>query len=600
MTTNAAALPLQETFPFCCNGPVPTRGAALVVRALEDEGARLVFGIPGTHTIELFDAFEASPTVSAILITDEQSAGFMADAVSRSSPMIGVISLVPGAGVTHALSGIAEALLDGIPMVVLACGLRRSPRAFQLHGIDQHALLVPVTKAVIVPDGPADLYAAVRRAFALARAGTPGPVAVEFSSDDLASVAGDTPQAHDAWTGPATPPPPGLDTLEHVAAMLRQAERPVIYAGWGARGAGANLAVLAERLGAPVATTIQGKGVFPEDHPLWVWNGLGRSAPSFAREISETCDAMLAIGCRFSEVGTGSWGFRPPAALAHVDINPEVFHRNFPAAVTVEADAGQFVASLLGVVSETREWGARTEHIAAGHAAVREQWRRTRSESAVTPAWLFDVLQRYAPGALYTTDSGNGTFLAMEHLRLDRPGRFLAPVDYSCMGYAVPAAVGAKLVNPGQDVIAIAGDGALLMTGLETLTATACGVAPVICVLRDGALGQIAQFERAMLDRAPNSALSGYSLNGIADATGAAYLACRNDTGVESVVHEALARSRSGQPVFVDVAIDYTEPTYFTRGVLRTHFWRLPWPDRLRALGRTLGRRIQHRLEPEW
>ena len=156
-----------------------TRGSHLVVRALEDAGARFVFGIPGTHNLELYDALSESAQIEAVLITDEQSAGFMADAVSRSSSSVGVVNLVPGAGTTHALSGIAEAFVDGIPVVVLACGIRRdSGRAYQLHDIDQAALLRPVTKAVLSPSTPADLYGIVRQAFALAVAGTPGPVAV--------------------------------------------------------------------------------------------------------------------------------------------------------------------------------------------------------------------------------------------------------------------------------------------------------------------------------------------------------------------------------------------------------------------------------------
>lgn len=576
-----------------------TRGSALVVQALEDAGARFAFGIPGTHNIELYDALAQSGRVSAILVTDEQSAGFMADGVSRSSTSVGVVNLVPGAGVTHGLSGIAEALLDGIPMVVLACGIRRdSGRAYQLHDMDQAALLRPVTKAVFTPATPDDVYRTVRQAFALAQAGTPGPVAVEIPADFylLTHDVGD-PQEPAATPAAA---PPDRAAVEAAAALLRAASRPVIYAGYGARSAGDHLVTLAERLGAPVATTIQGKGVFPEQHPLWVWNGLGRSAPSFAREIGDACDAMLAIGCRFSEVGTGSWGFTPPPALIHVDINPDVFDRNFPARVAIEADAGTFVNALLEALGDAREWGDRTEHIAVGHGAVQETWRRSRSDDRVTPAWLFAALQRIFPDAIFTTDSGNGTFLAMEHLRLDSPGRFLAPVDYSCMGYAVPAAIGAKLANPDRDVIALAGDGALLMTGLEALTASAYGAAPVICVLRDGELAQIAQFQRTAMGDASNSVLPPYSVEGLADAVNAAYLPCARDSRVEPMLSEALALSRKGRPVFVEVAIDYSHKTYFTKGVVATNFWRLPTGDRLRMLGRAVGRHVQRRLEPEW
>jgi acetolactate synthase-1/2/3 large subunit len=585
------------------------RGSTLVVRALEDAGARFAFGIPGTHNIELYDALEQSTLVTAVLITDEQSAGFLADGVSRSSRSIGVVNVVPGAGVTHCLSGIAEALLDGIPMVVLACGIRSdSGRAYQLHDIDQAALLRPVTKAVLRPETPADIYATVRRAFDLAAAGTPGPVAVEIPAeyyllthdvpDRAMTPAALAAAADDASDGSADAAAAArratrLAGIERAAALLNGATRILLYVGHGARGAGAALVELAEKLGAPVATTIQGKGVFPEHHPLWVWNGLGETVPSVLRDVISGCDAMLAIGVRFSEVGTGSYGFTPPATVVHVDINPSVFNRNVQATVAIEADAAACVAALLPLLDDRGQWGAGAEQIANGHRLVQQQWRREPSESHVTPSALFGALQRIAPEAIFTTDSGNGTFLAMEHLRLDAPGSFLAPVDFSCMGYAVPAAIGAKLANPDCDVVALAGDGAFLMTGLELITAAAYGAAPVVCLLRDGELAQIAQFQRTALGAAQASVLPPYDVRSFAAAVGAGYVACGRDAVIESALTQAFALARTGTPVIVDVAIDYSRKTYFTKGIVTTNFWRMPWPERLRLLGRAVSRHLR-------
>jgi len=568
------------------------RGSEIVVRALEDAGARFAFGIPGTHNIELYDSLERSEHVRAILITDEQSAGFMADAVSRSSSSVGVVNVVPGAGITHSLSGIAEALLDGIPLVVLACGIRNDTgRAFQLHDIDQMAILRPVTKACLAPESPDDIYRTVRRAFDLATSGTPGPVAVEIPANYYLL----THDVNETWAHepPAAVPVPRDEILAHVARLVNAASRVLLYVGHGAQGAGGSLVHLAEAIGAPVATTIQGKGVFPEQHPLWLWNGLGASAPPFVRTVAGSCDVMLAIGCRFAEVGTGSYGFTPPASLIHVDINRDVFNRNFPAALTVEADAAAFVNALLPLVTRRPDWGDAAEHIAAGHRDLREDTLRERSAVGVTPGVLFDTLQRLSSHAIYTTDSGNGTFLGMEHLRLAEPGRFLAPVDFSCMGYAVPAAIGAKLANPGLDVIALPGDGALLMTGLEMLTAVSYGLGVVACVLRDGELAQIAQFQRTALGEKQNSVLPAFSVESLAAAVGAAFIPCRRDDNVRGALTEALAVARNGKPVFVDVAIDYSQKTWFTKGVVATTFWRLPWPDRLRMLGRAVSRNLR-------
>jgi len=572
-------------------------GSELVVRALEDAGARLAFGIPGTHNIELYDALDRSPEVTAVLVTDEQSAGFMADGVSRSSGSIGVVNVVPGAGVTHCLSGVAEALLDGIPLVVIAAGIRRDTgRAYQLHDIDQAALLRPVTKAVLRPERASDIYATVRRAFDLARAGTPGPVAVEIPAEFYLlthDVAEPSPAQYERTASIAAAP---AGDVEQAARLLNSAKQILLYAGNGARGAGHVLVELAEKLGAPVATTIQGKGVFPEHHPLWLWNGLGATVPSPLRTVAGRCDVMLAIGCRFSEVGTGSYGFTPPPTVIHVDVNPEVFGRNVPTTLAVGADAPAFLEALLPLVDDRGQWGEAAEQIANGHRLVHEEWKREASGARVTPAVLFAALQRLAPDAIFTTDSGNGTFLAMEHLRLDHPGRFLAPVDFSCMGYSVPAAIGAALANPGRDVVALAGDGAFLMTGLELATAASYKAGVVVCLLRDGELAQIAQFQRTAMADTVNSAVAHYDVKAFALTTGAAYVPCSRDAHVDQALSGAFAAARGGRPVIVDVAIDYSRKSYFTRGVVKTNFWRLPWDERLRMLGRSASRHLAKRF----
>jgi acetolactate synthase I/II/III large subunit len=193
---------------------------------------------------------------------------------------------------------------------------------------------------------------------------------------------------------------------------------------------------------------------------------------------------------------------------------------------------------------------------------------------------------------VFATDSGNGTFLAAEHLRLPRPGCFIAPVDFSAMGYSVPAAIGACFANPGRDVVALAGDGALLMTGLELLTAATYGAAPLVVVLRDGRLNQIAQFQELPYNRTTCSVLPDYDVGGLCLATGSRYLRIIAEVELEPVLSQALETVRGRTPAVVEVAIDPAYSTHFTRGVLKTNFWRLPWGDRLRMLGRALARRV--------
>lgn len=570
--------------------------AEVVVQALVDEGVTHTFGIPGTHNIELYDALDRCPSITPVLVTDEQAASFMADGLARATGEVGVVNLVPGAGVTHALSGIAEAFMDGIPLLVLTCGIRTDTgAAYQLHAIDQLALLSPVTKAARRPSSAQEVYPLLREAFALARSGTPGPVAVEIPANFylLQQEITDLPTP-----GPPPPLPCDGEAVDAAAHLLSTAVSPVIYAGYGARAAQAALVRVADRLQAPVATTIQGKGVFPENHPLFLWNGLGATAPPFVRRLTSRCDVLLAIGCRFSEVGTGSYGFTTPANLIHVDINPEVFNRNAKARLAITADAGAFLAALAEALPARNPRGELVNRIAAGHAEVREQWARHPSPQRVSPHCLFSTLSALAPQAITTTDSGNGTFLAMEHLRVDAPGRFLAPVDFSCMGYAVPAAIGAKLARRNEDVIAFAGDGAFLMTGLELATAAAYGAGIVVVLLRDRELAQIAQFQRTTLNRAACSVLSPYRAEALAQATGAAYFAASREDEVEAALGQALATARGGQPALVEVAIDYSRKTYFTKGVVVTNLWRLPWRERVRMVSRAVARRIKPPRKP--
>jgi acetolactate synthase-1/2/3 large subunit len=569
-------------------------GGALVVRALEDEGIAHTFGIPGTHNIELYDALGPS-RVTPVLVTDEQSAGFMADGYWRASGRMACLNLVPGAGFTHALSGIAEAFMDGVPMLVLGCGIRQDLRmAYQLHDIDQLAMAAPVTKGTFRPMTGEELYPAIRRACALARSGTPGPVMVEVPVNLYLS-------RHEvdaaSFTAPAAAAAPRASDAEmaRVAAWLTaEGARPLLYVGAGA--AGADLVALAERLEAPVATTIQGKGVFPESHPLFLWNGFGNSAPPEVRRIAAGCDRVLAVGCRFSEVGTGGYGIELPGPLCHVDINPDVPGRNFPAEIAVTAEAREFVGHLLAAVGrkskvESRE-PVRAE-IAAAHRAVRQAWEEGRSKEGVSPALLLQKLQaQFGPETVYTTDSGNGTFLAMETLRLEQPGRFLAPVDYSCMGYAVPAAIGACQARPGVPVVALAGDGAFLMTGLEGLTAVQRRLPVLIVLLRDRELAQIAQFQGTAFNRAVASELPDYDAAGLAKGMGMEYIPLGSDHAIDGVLTAAAAILGEGRPVLLDAAVDYSLKTWFTRGVVKTMLARLAWKDRVRFVARAVGRRI--------
>lgn len=565
-------------------------GAAQVVKALEDEGIRLAFGIPGTHNIELYDQLATSKSVRPILVTDEQSASFMADAAWRASGVMACVNVVPGAGLTHALSGIAEAFLDCVPMLVLGCGIRRDTgKAYQLHDVDQQALAAPVTKGAFRPEVGEEIYGTIRKACRLAREGCPGPVFVEIPANLY--MLGQPESAPWKEEAPSTPPL-SQDLLKRCAEVLSKAQRPLLYVGLGAANAGADLVALAEKLEAPVSSTFQGKGVFPESHPLFLWPGFGAAAPAFARSVAGECDATLAMGCRFGEVATGSYGLNPPAPLIHVDIDASVPGRNFPAEIAVASDAAEFVRALLPLLPTHSKSETLRARIREGRAEAAAEIR-SPSDSGVSPGLLLSHLQQlFGSETIFTSDSGNGSFLAIEGLILDKPGKLLGPMDYSCMGYSVPAAIGAKLARPEAPVVALAGDGAFLMTGLEMITAASLGVAAAFLVLRDRELAQIAQFQGVAYNRKACSELPDYDLASISAGTGVECLSLKTDADIRPVLERAKAILAEGRPVAIDVAIDYSRKTFFTRGVVRTTLGRLPWMDRIRFVGRAVGRKL--------
>jgi acetolactate synthase-1/2/3 large subunit len=368
----------------------------------------------------------------------------------------------------------------------------------------------------------------------------------------------------------------------------------LIHVGLGAANAQSELVELAERLGAVVSSTFSGKGVFPETHPQWLWAGFGRSCPKPLQRIVKSCDSALIIGARLGEVSTGSYGITLPKRAIHVDIDAAVIGANFPVQLGIQADARDFAQALLASLEDLAysDRAPLRKQLQRAHTKVEASIQRSLSKHRVSPSSLFAKLQELFPAnTCFATDSGKGTFLAVEHLRLTRPGRFMAPTDYSCMGYSVPAAIGAAFADPTRPVVALPGDGALLMTGLEILTAVQHSLPVAVFVLNDGELGQISQFQRRITKTTPCTSLTPYSLSAFADMFGIPYLRIDCDVELEPVIRQALKYLADG-PVVVDVRIDYSRLTDFTRGVLETNLRRLPLRDRVRFISRVVTRTL--------
>ena len=396
---------------------------------------------------------------------------------------------------------------------------------------------------------------------------------------------------------PWHPPAPPAEAIGRAVELLAAASSPGLFVGWGAVDALPLTVHLAERLGAPVSTTLQGFSSFPGNHPLFAGMGFSRAAVAAAENAFRSCDCLLAVGTRFGEIPTGSFGANVPANLIHVDIDPAVFGRNYPAREAIEGDARAVLSALLsglearGVTRPDRA-SAVAARIAADRAAYRAEWRAHRT-SRVNPAAFFDELRaQLADDAVLVVDDGNHTFLAAELWETRGPRTFVSPTDFNCMGYCVPAAIGAKLASPGRQVAGIAGDGAFLMTGLELLTASVEGAGVPVFVFHDGELSQISQGQEIPYNRKTCTVLGEIRLEGIALATGARFLSIASDAGISSGIREALALAAAGGPVVVDVAIDYSKRTRFTAGVVETVLKRFPLGDKVRFVGRALVRKL--------
>jgi len=581
--------------------PIMSRTAAAMLReALEGVGVKFTFGIPGVHNTEIYDELAKSATITPILVTHEGCGAFMADAISRSGTSLGTLVIVPAAGVTHAASGIGEAFLDGIPLLVIAGGVRRDTgRKYQLHDVDQHALLRPITKGTWLVEKHEDVIATIHEAVRVATSGEPGPVFVEI------------PVNLQLFTGPEGAPSPApavaapaarCDAAQVAAAatLLRQARSPTLFVGWGAVDASAEVARLAELLGAPVSTTLQGLSAFPANHPLHAGFCLGRAAtPAVEKSFADT-DCMLAIGTRFGEIATGSFGWAPPADLIHVDINPQVFGANYPARIALEGDARAVLQLLLQALGDTPPAGASERRgrvealIRAQKAAYLDEWLRHDTRGRVSPARFFASLRRQlADDSTVVLDDGNHTFLAAELLPIHRARGLISPTDFNCMGYCVPATIGAKLARPDAPVVGIVGDGAFRMTALELATATAQQLGVVVFVFNDGELAQIAQAQEIPYNRKTCTVLGPLDVAGVAQATGAKFLRIANDGDIDGVIDAALgAAARERRPVLVDVAIDYSKRTRFTEGIVKTNLERFDLGTKARLVGRALWRRV--------
>ncbi|MGC5052422.1 5-guanidino-2-oxopentanoate decarboxylase [Micromonospora sp. DT48] len=469
-----------------------TLGTA-VVRALAAGGVDRIFGIPGSHTLGLYRALDTA-RVEHVTARHEQGAGFMADGATRASGRVAVCSVICGPGVANVATAIGQAHSDAVPMLVLAGDLSRTERggrgghAHELR--DQDALLRAVTDRVTRASEPEDVLQAVHDALTPRRWGRPGPAVVQVPQD--------------LWDAPVDPPGPGASVaparrplpadpgaVDEAVAMLAAAHRPVIVAGGGAAGAAEDLRALAERLDAPVLTTLNGKGTIDARHRLHagiVTQQYGVSHGA-AQALLTGADVVLAVA---TELGpTDFWASRPrlTGRLIHVDVDPVAIGRHLPADIAVAAD----VATVLAEMAERLPTAHRSGVERA--AACRQRILDEAAPLAAPYAPWIAALRRSMPDdACLAVDSTSANYYGATPLfPVHRPRGWLNPSGLGTLGYAVPAAIGAAVATPGRPTVALVGDGGLMFTLTELLVAAERDIPLVTVVWRNGGFGEIAR-----------------------------------------------------------------------------------------------------------
>jgi acetolactate synthase-1/2/3 large subunit len=522
--------------------------ADALVRRLRDHGVRHVFGYPGGQLTPVYDALTREPTIRHVLARDEQAAAFMADGYARATGQPGVCLAVCGPGVFNAATPLANAFTDSIPVLLISGQVPTEGRGLRTgyyHENDQVAACASLTRAQFRVGDAAVLLPTLDRAMHELTQQRPGPVLLEVPIDvQRAACPRDVPMST------RKQPAAALNEIDLLAALIRQWRRPLLMVGGGVISARAESLVvaLAERLGAPVFTSFMGKTAIPWDHPLAAglpWHRATSDMSDMQQYISPLfaqADGLLAIGCRFSQVSTGSWQLPARSALAQIDIDPEELGRHYPVVRAVCGDAHQALQQLLTSLSEPsrKPWTtART---------AREPWR--------LPGWdLIGPMRRALPHeSIVVADVTRLAYIMLAEFPTYQPRTFLHPAGFVAMGYAIPAALGAKAALPDRPVVAVVGDGGFLMSGMELATAVQENLPIVIVLINDRCLTLI----KAIQERRYEGRFLGVDLHNpdfqtFAQSFGVRSWSVENDAAFEVALREALAL---GAPALVEVRLN--------------------------------------------
>jgi acetolactate synthase-1/2/3 large subunit len=540
-------------------------GAEILWEVLGREGVDVVFGYPGGAIMPAYDAM-LKYSIRHVLVRHEQGAAHMADGYARASGRVGVAIATSGPGATNLVTGIATAMLDSVPMVCITGQVSSKfigSDAFQETDIT--GVTLPITKHNYLVTRVEDIAPTLRQAFYVARSGRPGPVLVDITKDAQQA------STNFVWDGGPVRLPgyrpehrPRPEDLKRAADMIDHAERPLLFCGHGIIAAQASelLLGLVEKTGIPVASTLLGLGGFPATHPLSL-GMMGMHGEAWVNRAIQESDLIVALGMRFDDRVTGKLEtYAPRARKIHCELDPAEVNKVVRADLALVGNVAETLKSLVPAVSkrDRKAWVARINEL-KGDSAVRDIQTLPSTPGRLFAAHVMHDLWRITEGrALVVTDVGQHQMWEAQYYKHDHPGKLVTSGGLGTMGFALPAAIGAKFAQPGDEVWAIVGDGGFQMTAAELSTCAQEGIKVNVAVINNGYLGMVRQWQQFFYEgRYAATPMRGPDFVKLAEAHGLLGLRVTERDQIRDVVSKARAEKGT---VVIDFRVEQEDSVY--------------------------------------
>ncbi|CAM4023946.1 acetolactate synthase 3 catalytic subunit [Yersinia intermedia] len=550
-------------------------GAEMVVRSLIDQGVKHVFGYPGGAVLDIYDALHTVGGIDHVLVRHEQGAVHMADGYARATGEVGVVLVTSGPGATNAITGIATAYMDSVPMVVLSGQVPSSLIGYDaFQECDMVGISRPVVKHSFLVKRTEDIPTVLKKAFYLASTGRPGPVVIDLPKD-IVGPAVKMPYAYPDQVSLRSYNPTvqgHRGQIKRALQTILAAKKPIMYVGGGAINSACHeeLLVLAEKLNLPVTSSLMGLGSFPGTHRQSV-GMLGMHGTFEANMAMHNTDLIFAVGVRFDDRTTNNLAkYCPNATVVHIDIDPTSISKTVNADIPIVGDAKQVLVQMLELLSQIdctqdcdslRDWWQSIE-----------QWRArnclsyNKDSGKIKPQAVIETLHRLTSGDAYvTSDVGQHQMFAALYYPFDKPRRWINSGGLGTMGFGLPAALGVKLALPDETVVCVTGDGSIQMNIQELSTALQYNLPVLVLNLNNRYLGMVKQWQdmiysgrhsQSYMDSLPDFVK-------LAEAYGHIGVSIRTPDELESKLADALTQlSETKRLVFVDVTVDETEHVY--------------------------------------